>query len=86
MLVLVEGGKPESPEKNLRAGWEQTTNLIYIRYWVGIKRGPHWCEKEHSRHCPIPVPQEFNRVHFCVSICMYVLNVMADRYTANACT
>ena len=40
MLVFVEGGKPENPEKNPRSGDENQQQTQP----TGIKPGPHWWE------------------------------------------
>jgi len=54
MVVLVEGGKPENPEKNLRSRREPTTNSTHIQWQqTGIKPGPHWWE---ASHCAFPAP------------------------------
>ena len=59
MLDFVEGGKPESPEKNLRSKDEklQQTQPTYDaksenRTWATLVGG------ECSHHCAIPAPRD----------------------------
>jgi len=42
MLVAVEGGKPENPEKNPRSKARTTTNSTHIWHRAEIEPGPHW--------------------------------------------
>ena len=57
MLIFVEGGKPENPEKNPRSRVENNNKLnphdagSGSRTWVTAVGG------ECSRHCAIPAPQ-----------------------------
>jgi len=55
MLVFVEGGKPENPEKILRARREPTTNSTHVWHWAGFKLGT-LVGSERLHHCTIPAP------------------------------
>jgi len=39
---FVEGGKPETQRKTLKARREPTTNSTYMWHWAGIKAGQYW--------------------------------------------
>jgi len=45
VLVFVEGGKPENPEKNPRTRTRTRTNIKlypHVTPGLGIESGPHW--------------------------------------------
>ena len=55
MLVFVEGGKPENPEKNPRS---RTNNKLnpHMTPGPGIKPGPHWLEASALTTAPSLLP------------------------------
>ncbi len=69
MLVFLEGGKPENPEKNPR-GRARTNNKLNPHMALGRNRT--WATLvggEHSHHCAIPAPPR----HPCSPTCTMVL-------------
>ena len=60
MLVFMEGGKPDNPEKNPRSKDEnqQQTQPTYDTGTENRTRAT-LVEGERSHHCPIPAPHEY---------------------------
>ena len=58
VLVFVERGKPENPEKNPRSKDEnpQQTQPTYDGGSIGIEPGPHWWEASALTTAPPPLP------------------------------
>ena len=64
VLVFVEGGKPENPEKNPRSKDEnqQQTQSTYDA-GSGIKPGPHWWEVSALTTAPPLLPTSAERLY-----------------------
>jgi len=57
MLVFVEGGKPENPEKNPRSKVRTKTNSTHTWNRAGIEPGPHWWEASALTTAPSLLPK-----------------------------
>ena len=61
MLVFMEGGKLDNPEKNPRSNDENQCNKLnpHMTPGPGIEPGPHnLVESERSHLCAIPAPKK----------------------------
>ena len=73
MLVFVEGGKPDNPEKNPQSRDDNKHKKI-MTSTPGIKPGPHWWEAS-AHHCAIPAPPEKCLTTKTIIYYMYVIDV-----------
>ena len=76
MLIFVEGGKPEYPEKNPRSSPETRTNNKLNPHMTprpGIEPGPHWWEVR-AATAPSLLPYDRRLVAFS----SFVLHKMTD--------
>ncbi len=74
VLVFVEGGKPENPEKNPRSkdeNQQQTKNSTHIWNRAGIEPGPHWWEASALTTAPSLLP-----INALLTTFRNILNVM----------
>jgi len=56
MLIFVDGGKLEKPDKTLGARREPKTNLTNIWHRIGMELGPHWWEARALATAPSMLP------------------------------